>query len=237
VNDADTGLVQMQQRYYEPLAARFLSVDPVTTDANTGSSFNRYVYANNNPYKFHDPDGRQAALSCAGQINCSMLIDHGSPESNAQGLSGTRADQMVGQGLKASVYALVPGAECAVDGGCGIGGWGLAAVSAVPGGGAATTGLRAAKNAFEIAIAGGKHAGFLRNYVGRTPAEIQKGIASIEKQVADHQSWIANPQSRIQNFGALDPRQQAALINSKWPSDIARQREQLDILKGLLGGN
>ena len=29
VNDADTGLVYMEQRYYEPLAGRFLSVDPV----------------------------------------------------------------------------------------------------------------------------------------------------------------------------------------------------------------
>jgi RHS repeat-associated protein len=50
----------MQQRYYEPLAGRFLSVDPVTTDAKTGSNFNRYNYANNNPYRFKDPDGRIA---------------------------------------------------------------------------------------------------------------------------------------------------------------------------------
>lgn len=35
-----------------------MSVDPVTTDAKTGSSFNRYVYGNNNPYRFKDPDGR-----------------------------------------------------------------------------------------------------------------------------------------------------------------------------------
>jgi RHS repeat-associated protein len=63
VNDADTGLVHMQQRYYEPLAGRFLSVDPVTMDANTGSGFNRYVYGNNNPYKFKDPDGRLPLLA------------------------------------------------------------------------------------------------------------------------------------------------------------------------------
>jgi RHS repeat-associated protein len=39
-----------------------LSIDPVTTDANTGGSFNRYAYASNSPYKFVDPDGRNAAL-------------------------------------------------------------------------------------------------------------------------------------------------------------------------------
>jgi RHS repeat-associated protein len=60
VNDVETGLVYMQQRYYDPLAGRFLSVDPVTTDAKTGDHFNRYVYGENNPYKFKDPDGRSA---------------------------------------------------------------------------------------------------------------------------------------------------------------------------------
>jgi RHS repeat-associated protein len=62
VNDADTGLTYMQQRYYDPLAGRLLSIDPVTTDADTGSSFNRYDYAHNNPYKFVDPDGRNPLL-------------------------------------------------------------------------------------------------------------------------------------------------------------------------------
>jgi RHS repeat-associated protein len=61
VNDADTGLVYMQQRYYDPVAGRFLSIDPVTTDANSGLSFNRYSYANNSPYRYIDPDGRDAA--------------------------------------------------------------------------------------------------------------------------------------------------------------------------------
>jgi hypothetical protein len=50
----------MQQRYYDPMIGRFLSVDPVA--ASLGSNFNRYSYASNNPYKFVDPDGRQAAV-------------------------------------------------------------------------------------------------------------------------------------------------------------------------------
>ncbi|MGD9583326.1 MAG: RHS repeat-associated core domain-containing protein [Lysobacterales bacterium] len=56
--DPDTGLVYAQQRYYDPIVGRFLSIDPVAADANTGGNFNRYWYANNNPYRFTDPDGR-----------------------------------------------------------------------------------------------------------------------------------------------------------------------------------
>ena len=58
VEDAASKLSYMQQRYYDPGIGRFLSVDPVTADAATGANFNRYWYANNNPYKFMDPDGR-----------------------------------------------------------------------------------------------------------------------------------------------------------------------------------
>jgi RHS repeat-associated protein len=43
VNAAEIGLVYMQQRYYDPVGGRFLSIDPVVTDANTGGSFNRYA--------------------------------------------------------------------------------------------------------------------------------------------------------------------------------------------------
>jgi hypothetical protein len=44
------------------MIGRFLSVDPVTADGNTGDNFNRYWYANNNPYAFTDPDGRSPRL-------------------------------------------------------------------------------------------------------------------------------------------------------------------------------
>jgi RHS repeat-associated protein len=57
VNDPSTGLVYMQQRYYDPIAARFLSVDPIVTDASSGESFNRYEYVHSNPYRYTDPSG------------------------------------------------------------------------------------------------------------------------------------------------------------------------------------
>ena len=47
----------MQQRCYDPLMGRFLSLGPVAPDASNGGKFNRFAYALGNPYKFVDPDG------------------------------------------------------------------------------------------------------------------------------------------------------------------------------------
>ena len=58
--DAHTGLSYMGARYYDPVLGRFMGVDPVGFDPENVHSFNRYAYANNNPYKFVDPDGHTA---------------------------------------------------------------------------------------------------------------------------------------------------------------------------------
>jgi RHS repeat-associated protein len=58
VGDSHSRLIYMQQRYYDPMIGRFLSPDPVTVNRVNGSNFNRYGYANNNPYLYYDPDGR-----------------------------------------------------------------------------------------------------------------------------------------------------------------------------------
>lgn len=57
-NDAATGLVYMQARYYDPKIGRFLSVDPVAFSPDSPRHFNLYWYANGNPYRYTDPDGR-----------------------------------------------------------------------------------------------------------------------------------------------------------------------------------
>ena len=59
LEDTDIGLTYMQQRYYDPVIGRFYSNDPVGFTASNPMMFNRYAYANNNPYKFVDPDGRE----------------------------------------------------------------------------------------------------------------------------------------------------------------------------------
>lgn len=60
--DDGTGLSYMGARYYDPVLGRFMGVDPVDFQASNLHSFNRYTYANNNPYKYVDPDGRFAFL-------------------------------------------------------------------------------------------------------------------------------------------------------------------------------
>lgn len=55
--DQDTGLTYLGARYYNPLLGRFMGVDPQGFDPENIHSFNRYAYANNNPYRYVDPDG------------------------------------------------------------------------------------------------------------------------------------------------------------------------------------
>jgi RHS repeat-associated protein len=58
--DVDSGLVYMGARYYDPVVGRFISTDPVGVDEANVHGFNRYAYANNNPLRYTDPDGRFA---------------------------------------------------------------------------------------------------------------------------------------------------------------------------------
>ena len=48
----------MGARYYDPAMGRFVSMDPKGFDEESVHRFNRYAYANNNPSKYVDPDGR-----------------------------------------------------------------------------------------------------------------------------------------------------------------------------------
>ncbi|HEU0152747.1 MAG TPA: RHS repeat-associated core domain-containing protein, partial [Arenimonas sp.] len=67
--DPASGLVYMQQRYYDPAAGVFTSVDPVAAFGNPIGQFHRYRYANNNPYRFVDPDG-QACTTADMRVSC-----------------------------------------------------------------------------------------------------------------------------------------------------------------------
>jgi hypothetical protein len=88
-------------------------------------------------------------------------------------------------------------------------------------------------NAYEVAKAGGKHAPWYKQQLDLGHRQLQKGIESIEKQIADHESWLETPQEKVKDWESRDPRYQAGLLK-KWRQDIARQKEQVEILKGVL---
>ncbi|WP_462168140.1 RHS repeat-associated core domain-containing protein [Pseudoalteromonas lipolytica] len=75
----------MQARYYDPVIGRFYSNDPVGALGHIGRGnavhgFNRYTYANNNPYKYVDPDGEfgiVGALIGAAVETGAQLISNG----------------------------------------------------------------------------------------------------------------------------------------------------------------
>lgn len=55
--DADTGFIYMGARWYDPETARFTGIDPIGFALGNPQSFGRYLYANNSPYMFLDPNG------------------------------------------------------------------------------------------------------------------------------------------------------------------------------------
>ncbi len=58
-------LIYAKGRFYDPTLGRFLSIDPVDFYETNPQSFNRYAYADNNPYKYVDPDGQLFFLAPA----------------------------------------------------------------------------------------------------------------------------------------------------------------------------
>jgi hypothetical protein len=62
--------------------------------------------------------------------------------------------------------------------------------------------------------------------------KLLKSIRTLQKQIALHASWIADPWSKCDP--GHDPAKVEYYRMQKWPSDIARQREQINIIEGVL---
>ena len=68
-----TDLIYMGARYYNPQIGRFLSIDPKEADPSDLHGLNRYAYANNNPYRYVDPDGRAPATMAEYQRSAAAI--------------------------------------------------------------------------------------------------------------------------------------------------------------------
>ncbi len=98
--DAESGLTYMQARFYDPLVGRFLSTDPVYFSDKNPFTFNRYAYANNNPYKYIDPSGMSAKIN-------------GLHDNSLNGIAGVNANNaaMAANIFNAAIGAAVAAAE------------------------------------------------------------------------------------------------------------------------------
>ncbi|HEY9133769.1 MAG TPA: RHS repeat-associated core domain-containing protein [Dyella sp.] len=139
VNDADTDLLYMQARYYDPLVGRFLSVDPKAPEPGNLFGFNRYAYANNSPLNFVDPDGREAGYTYLA--NGGMSISYMHREFHPAIVQGTSLalDQVpIAGSIKGIVEAGIEPTPSNVLG---------AAIGIVPGGGALKGAVKAGSKA------------------------------------------------------------------------------------------
>jgi len=69
IEDKETGLTYAGARHYDPVTGRFLAIDPVGFQEDNLKMFNRYAYANNNPFKYVDPDGHAPKFPSTGKHN------------------------------------------------------------------------------------------------------------------------------------------------------------------------
>jgi hypothetical protein len=91
--------------------------------------------------------------------------------------------------------------------------------------------------AYETALAGGKHSGFLKNYLGRNADEINKAIKSMQsgkEGISVHLDKLANPTKYVPDWNTLRAGHQQSLIKG-WQNTVTKHTEQIQILKGILG--
>jgi RHS repeat-associated protein len=261
--DSESGLDYFLARYYSSAQGRFTSPDKplIGQDEEDPQTWNLYLYTSNNPPNRVDPDGERWFYKQDVNRQTTDVQWVNPNEDGTYSSPGEGYNEFIPTQDNPSLRAISADGRIAyhfgetADGGPAVGslqtgmlkdasmdivGFFIPARLGLKGFLAGASSLwakhvakKAATEAFEEALRGGRHAGFLKNYLTRSKQEIEKGIKSIKKQIATHEDKIANPQKHIQEWQKLDPRYRDALVNRKWPSDFQRQKEQLGILKGL----
>jgi len=74
------GLSYFGARWYNPAIGRFMAMDPAGFDPDNIHSFGRYAYANDNPYKYLDPNGNSPldiGFFIADSISFAIAVNSG----------------------------------------------------------------------------------------------------------------------------------------------------------------
>jgi len=79
-----------------------------------------------------------------------------------------------------------------------------------------------------------KHYKHLKNYEQCTDKELLKGIKKYQRRIDEHLDKIANPKKYFPDWDSFHPNKKEDLVNSHWPNDIKRLKEQKEILECIL---
>ena len=75
----ESELIYLRARYYHPKIGRFIQIDSFKGDTDSIESQNRYIYTQNNPYKYTDPSGHNVFddfRKNAGILNAQQRKNH-----------------------------------------------------------------------------------------------------------------------------------------------------------------
>jgi hypothetical protein len=88
------------------------------------------------------------------------------------------------------------------------------------------------QDAYAVAKAGGTHSGLIKRFGNETEYAIRKSIDSLRDQVALHKSYIADPSVKVDS--SIGEAALRRLIELKWPKEIQRFEQEIDVLQGIL---
>jgi RHS repeat-associated protein len=202
--DEETGLSYFGARYYDPVIGRFMGVDPKEFAEGNPHSFNRYNYANNNPYRYVDPDG---------QVPVETVLDAGFVIYDFGRFLGAGAAYLHGA-LSGNPALMAEGRAGLTETGTALGGslTGLAVPYAPA---AVTRGV--GRGIGEIVKEEVRHKGFIESLGRMKGASLQKTIRSLDRNIKDHLDKIKN------NPGSRDA--------PHWQKEITTFTEQRDLAR------
>lgn len=85
---------------------------------------------------------------------------------------------------------------------------------------------------YDIAKAGGTHAGLIRRFGGETRYAIDKSMRSLRRLIAEHEAKIRSPAAFVAAGTSAD--EVRYLVETKWPKEIAGWHDELVVFEGIL---
>ncbi len=99
------------------------------------------------------------------------------------------------------------------------------------------------ESAYEIAKRGGRHSGQYNLYKNKPLKQLNKALRSHRKTLKEHKNLINNPAKYLKlynkekdgtSWAGLKTQHKKILLKKKWPKDIQRAKENINVIKGII---